>query len=291
VPARLQILASAFLFSTAGAAIKACSLSGVQIAGVRSGIAALALLAMMKQARGRWSTQATLVGCAYAATMILFVTANKMTTAANAIFLQATAPLYLLLLAPLWLGEAVRRRDVFYLGAMAAGMTMFFLGAERSGTAPAPQTGNALAAMSALTWAIAVTGFRRIARDSPGTDVMFRSVVAGNAIAFAVCVPAAWPLAGASAVDWLILVYLGVFQVGLGYVFLTHGVRRIGALEASLLLLLENALNPVWVWLLHGETPGTWSTCGGALIIAATAIRAWRDAPPRRPATLPVAPA
>jgi drug/metabolite transporter (DMT)-like permease len=287
VPARLQILASAFLFSTAGAAIKACSLSAVQIAGVRSGIAALALLAMMKEARGRWSIQATLVGCAYAATMILFVTANKMTTAANAIFLQATAPLYLLLFAPLWLGEAVRRRDVYYLAAMAAGMTMFFLGAERSVT-PAPQTGNALAALSAFTWAIAVMGFRRIARDSPGTDVMFRSVVAGNAIAFALCVPAAWPLGGASAVDWLILLYLGIFQIGLGYVFLTHGVRRIGALEASLLLLLENALNPVWVWLLHGETPGAWSLGGGGLIIAATAVKAWRDAAPRR---MPVAPA
>ena len=111
--ARLQLVFAALLFSTGGAAIKASTLSGWQVASFRSGVAALTLLLLVPAARRGWGWRPALVGVAYAATLILFVTANKLTTSANTIFLQATSPVYLLLLGPLFLKEPVRRSDLW----------------------------------------------------------------------------------------------------------------------------------------------------------------------------------
>ena len=87
----------------------------------------------------------------------------------------------------------------------------------------------------------------------------------------------------ASTGEWITLVYLGVCQIGLAYVCLTAGIRHLQALEVSLLLLIEPVLNPVWTWILRGESPGTWTIVGGGLILTATALRSLHDAriPPR----------
>ena len=108
--ARLELLATAILFSTGGAAIKATTLTGPQVACLRSGVAFLSVLLLLRAARTRWSRAAILVGAGYAATMILFVFSTKMTTAANAIFLQSTAPIYLILIGPWLLNEKNRPR-------------------------------------------------------------------------------------------------------------------------------------------------------------------------------------
>jgi drug/metabolite transporter (DMT)-like permease len=104
------------------------------------------------------------------------------------------------------------------------------------------------------------------------------ALILGNLVAFAVALPGALPVTGTAPVDWAILVYLGVFQVGVSYLFLSAGIRHIGALEVSLLLLLEPALNPLWAWLVHGEAPGVWPLAGGALILVATTLKAALDA-------------
>jgi drug/metabolite transporter (DMT)-like permease len=106
-------------------------------------------------------------------------------------------------------------------------------------------------------------------------------VVSGNLAAAAMCLPFGWPIIGAVAFDWATLVWLGVFQIGLAYWCLSNGVRHVTALEASLLLLAEPVLNPVWAWLAQGERPGRWALAGGALIVAATTVRAVRA--PSRP--------
>jgi drug/metabolite transporter (DMT)-like permease len=271
---RVRVLATALLFSTSGAAIKACSLTNWQVAGFRSAIAALAVLLMIPSARRRWSWPMMGVGATYAATMILFVSANKLTTAANTIFLQATAPFYILLLSPWLLGESIRRRDLIFMLAPIAGLSMVFLGANvRLTTAPDPFRGNIFAALSGLCWALTLMGLRWLGRRE-GRDAgsSVTAVVIGNVIAFLVCLPWAVPLAGRPT-DWLILAYLGVFQVGLAYVSLTGAMRHVPALEASLLLLLEPVLNPIWAWLVHGEQPGAWSLGGGAIILATTTIK------------------
>ena len=275
--ARTQLLMAAVLFSTGGAAIKATSLAGWQVACLRSGIAAVALLLLAPGARRGWTWRTTLVGVSYAATIILFVLANKLTTSANTIFLQATAPLYILILGPVLLREKVHRRDLGFILAMATGLLLFFVGNEAPGaTAPDPVRGNVFAALSGLCWAFTVCGLRWLGSDERnGTGIA--AAVAGNVIAALVALPFAFPVANATVTDWAVIGYLGVFQIALAYVFVTAAMRRVTALEASVLLLVEPALNPVWAWLVHGERPRNWALVGAAIIFGATMYRTWRE--------------
>ena len=291
IRSRLAILAAAALFSTGGAAIKAASLTSWQVACFRSGIAALAVLVFLPAARRGIRPRTLAVGVAYAATLILFVRANKLTTSANSIFLQSTAPLYVLLLAPLILREKFRARDLGFVAAIGAGLLMFFVGSEQPwATAPDPFQGNVVAVLSGLTWAATVMGLRGMARGEGATgSAAITAVLTGNTIAFLACLPWALPIPQPAFRDVLVLVYLGVFQIGLAYVFLARGMRHVGALDASLLLLVEPVLNPIWAWLVQGERPGAWALGGGALIIGATALRSWIDyraAPPRQDAVM-----
>jgi len=271
---RLQLLAAALLFSTGGAAIKATTLTPWQVAGFRSGIAALALWLWLPQARRLPNPRLLGVSLAYAATVILFVLANKLTTSANAIFLQDTAPLYLLLIGPWWLREPVRRRDLWLMALMISGMSLFFLAEQQPlRTAPDPARGNVVAVASGLTWALTIGGLRWL-ETRAGQGSGLATVAAGNLLAFLICMPLALPAAGVTAQDWLCLAYLGVFQIGLAYVLLTRGMRRVRALEASLLLLAEPALNPIWTWFIHGEQPVKLAWVGGAMILTGTTLKA-----------------
>ena len=277
---RLQVLGAALLFSTGGAAIKATELNAWQVAGFRSAVAGVAIFLLVPAARRGWTWHVVPVGIAYAATLTLFVTANKLTTSANAIFLQSTAPLHMLLFGPLLLKEHVRRRDLAFMAPVALGLLLFFVGVETpsSQTATNPALGNVLATASGVTWALTLVGLRWMGNRAGGEGSALPTVVAGNVIAFLVCAPAAFPVAAGGADDWLAVAYLGVFQIGAAYLLLTAGIRHVPALEASVLLLLEPALNPVWSWLVHGETPGPWSIAGGALILGATVLRTAVDA-------------
>jgi drug/metabolite transporter (DMT)-like permease len=282
--ARLQALAAAVLFSTGGAGIKVESFSAAQVSMVRSGIAAVALLLWLG-GRVRWTPGAVGAGVIYAATMSLFVGATKLTTAANAIFLQSTAPLYLLVLAPLVLHERVRRRDALFLLAVGAGMALCFLGrSTATATASNPALGNWLGAASGLAWALTLLLLRKIGRGDADGNATVAAVIAGNGIACVAAVPFALPLPVAAAGEWATLAYLGVFQIGLAYVCLSGAIRRLPALEISLLLLLEPVLNPVWTWIVRGESPGGWTMLGGAVIVGATAVKVVFDA--RRPEPL-----
>jgi drug/metabolite transporter (DMT)-like permease len=276
--ARLEVLAAAVLFSTGGAAIKACSLTSWQVSGCRSAIAFLAVLAMLPRSRARWTGGSLAVGLAYAATMVLFVVANKLTTAANTIFLQYTSPLYLVLAGPLLLDEPVRPRDLFYLVVLGGSLGLFFIDAPVSSqSAPQPLLGNGLALLSGVFWAATALGLRWMARPGNGGAPVETAVACGNLVAFLACLPGLLPL-HASGTDVAIVLYLGAFQIAAAYFFLTRGLRSVPVLEASLLLLLEPVLNPVWAWLVHGERPGPWSLTGGAVILVATAVKSWDDA-------------
>jgi drug/metabolite transporter (DMT)-like permease len=279
--ARLAVVAAAVLFSTGGAAIKATTLTSWQVAGFRSGIAAAAVLLLVPASRRGWSWRTPVVGIAYAATLLLFVLANKLTTSANAIFLQSTAPLYLLLLGPLLLQEPIRRRDLGFMLAIGAGLACFFVGTEPPvRTAPDPVKGNLLALASSVTWAFTLLGLRWLGRaggEDDGGSGSIAAVVAGNVIAFGVALPFALPVLQATPADWFTLAYLGVIQIGLAYVLLTRGMSRVPAFEASILLLCEPVLNPVWSWLVHGEQPGAWALLGGAAILGATLSKTWLD--------------
>ena len=281
--AEIQLVLAALLFSTGGAAIKACALSGWQVASFRSGMAAMVILLFVPAARRGWSRRTVLVGLAYATTVILFALANKLTTAANSIFLQSAAPLYILLLGPWLLREPIQRRDIPIMGLATVGLTMFFVGTQSpQATAPDPLRGNILAALAGVSWALTIVGLRWLARgENPKSEIRnpqspkstVAAVVMGNLIACGVALPWALPVASSTPTDWAIITLLGVFQIGLAYVLLTKGIGRITALEASLLLLIEPVLNPIWALLVHGEEPGAWALVGGLLILGATALK------------------
>lgn len=275
---RLKLVAAALLFSTGGAAIKATTLTGWQVACFRSGVAALAVFLLAREARRGWSWRAALVGVAYAATLILFVTANKLTTSANTIFLQATAPLYMVVLSPWLLGERVRRKDLIVMAAVAVGLVLVLTGHDAPVvTAPNPGRGNLLAAGSGLTWALTVCGLRWVGADKAGGSAV-PAVVAGNLIAFGAALPFALPLIAPQPVDWIAVTYLGVFQIGVAYLLVSSALRRVTAIEASILLLVEPALNPFFAWLVHGEKPSAFAVAGGLIILGATTMRTWLDA-------------
>jgi drug/metabolite transporter (DMT)-like permease len=270
---RLLVLLAALLFSTGGAAIKAIDMPAWQIAGFRSGVAFLSILVLLPDSRRGWTWRSGLVGVSYAGTLVCYALANRLTTAANTIFLQSTAPLYVLFLAPWLLRERLRRADLVFMLAMIAGLLPFFLSPQSAlETAPNPGAGDLLGAAAGILWAMTVVGLRWLSRSGEGSSAG-SAVAIGNLLAFLVCLPLAMPVASAEIGDWVLVVLLGAVQIGVAYVFLTRGLRRIQALEASLLLLLELVLNPLWAWWLHGERPGSWPLAGGALILLATAAK------------------
>lgn len=279
---RMQVLLTAVLFSTGGAVIKATTFTGWQVAGLRCGIAAIAIWILMPDSRRGWSKKTLLIGMAYAGALICYALANKLTTAANAIFLCSTSPLYVLLMGPLILKEPIQRRDLMLVLLFGLGLGLVFLDSEATYvTAPDPIKGNLLAILAGFFFALIVIGLRWLGRSEDRSQGSASgAMLAGNLIGFVVCLPAVLPLADPQPLDWALVIYLGVVQIGFAYLLFAAALRRLPALEASLLILLEPVLNPIWAWWLHGERPGPLAIAGAGLIILATAVltvvSAWR---------------
>ena len=260
---RLAILAAAFLWSTAGAAIKVSQLDGWQLASGRSLVAAAVLALLLPASRRRPSRRGWLVATAYASTVVSFVLANKLTTAANAIFLQDTAPLYVLALSPMLLGERPTRGELAAVPIFILGLALFFLDRLE----PGQVLGNVIALGSGVSFALCILGLR--ASQGEGQAVLLW----GNLIAGLVSLAPALAGAPPGPADIAIVLFLGTFQLGLSYALFQYGLRATPAVEASLLVLLEPVLNPIWTFLVAGERPGPWALTGGAIILAATAWR------------------
>ncbi len=248
--------------------------------GFRSGIAAIAVLFLVPAAR-RIESKATLgkasmVGVAYGATLILFVLSTRFTTAANAIYLQAVAPIYILLLGHWLLHERIVGRDLGFVAGDGAGDGLLLRRGARWPPPPLPHPalGNILGAVSGITFAFLIVGLRSIGK---GGGVGAMAVVIGNIFAFLAALPMALPLGSHPFTDWIVLLYLGVFQIALSYSLLAGAITHVPAFEASLLLLLEPVLNPVWAWLMLGERPSGAGGVGAALILGAMLVRSWWD--------------
>ena len=272
-----MLLGAAALFSTGGAAIKAASFNSWQVAGFRSGVAAIAILLLIPEARRNWRWRYVSVAVSYALTLLFFVMSTKLTTAANAIFLQSAAPLFVLIIGPLVLKEPIRRSDLLLMAGVACGMALFFAGHEPAATtAPDPARGNVYGALSAVTWAITLAGLRWAERGhASGASAGMITVLMGNLLACIATLPMALPVAVPRWQDAAVIVWLGVFQIALAYFCLTRGIRHVPAFEATTLLLLEPTLNPVWTWLVHGEHPAALSLAGGAVILSSTLANSW----------------
>ena len=263
--AALAILGAALLWSTGGLFIKLTPLGPLGVACGRSAVtAAFYLLVMRPRMReARWST-----ALCYAGMILTFVSATKLTTAANAIFLQYTGPAYVLLLAPWLLRERFRRLDGLCVVASLIGMSLFFVGKLE----PGQLLGNVLGAVSGVFFALTILFLRRDSVTGAGDPLP--SMTLGNLVGVGLALPFCFrdfgqllPL-GVGA-----LLYLGLVQMGLAYLLFGRGLKKVSAAEASLLSMLEPTFNPVWVFLGTGERPGPLAILGGAIVIAAVALR------------------
>ena len=261
------ILGAAALWSTGGLGIKSLDLFPLTTAGWRSVFALAALLAVggWRALTGAALKRRAVLGTAasYALTLVLFVSATRLTTAANAILLQYTSPLWVIALSHVFPHERPRARDYAVASGCLAGLALFFM--DRVSTEGL--WGMLLAIASGLTMACLIVGLRheglRGAQSSSTAAVLL-----GNGLCILMCSP--WMASGfaeVSAANWTVIGSLGVFQLGLPYILFSRGLRQVTALQATLLGLIEPLLNPFWVWLGTGERPGPWANVGGGIII------------------------
>lgn len=257
------LLASAFLWSTGGVLIKWVEWHPIAITGARSAIAAAVLWAILRRPRFDWSLPQIGGAVAYAATVLLYVSAVKLTTAASAILLQYTAPVYVALFGAWFLKERTTWIDWLAVLLSLAGMVLFF----RESLSGQALWGDVLAVISGITLAWMVLFLRKQKAGRP-----MESVLLGNILAALASIPFLWGPAP-SLQGWAGIVLLGVFQLGLSYALYTSAIRHVTAVEGVLFSMIEPILNPVWVLLLIGEVPGPWVLVGGALVVTAITAR------------------
>lgn len=276
----LFVFAAAFLWSTGGLFIKWTTLTGLELSFWRS-FFAIFTVALFTRREGFGLNRLTAVASVlYAVLLILFVLATKTTTAANAIFLQYTAPVYLLILEPIIYKEKFRSRDLITVLVCVGGMALFFVGQLR----PQDVTGNILALASGFCFALYFLSLRHPrAREVNRAS----SVIYGNTLAVLMTAP--WGLAAISSLrahNLTGVAYLGIIQLGVSYTLFTvgmaHGVR---SLDAGIICYIEPVLNPVWVFLVLGERPSSWALLGGAIIIVAVISHMLLDARGKRRAS------
>ncbi len=261
---RLSVAAAALLWSSGGLAIKLVSLPAVGVVFWRSLLAALFLILVFRPSLDRWRRASWTTGLVYAAMILSFVSATKMTTAANAIFLQYTAPLYVLLLAPVLLKEPFRKADAVTLAVALAGMSLFFVGKLEAGTLE----GNLVGVASGVFFG----GVILLLRRDTSRDAM-ASVLLGNLLAAALAFPFARERLALDAKGILLVLFLGVVQMGISYILFVRGISAVPAAEASLIGMLEPVLNPIWVFIGIGERPTPWAALGGAIVLLSVAGR------------------
>jgi drug/metabolite transporter (DMT)-like permease len=262
--APVLLLLTALLWSLGGVLIKSVEWNPLAIAGMRSAIAVPVILACTPRLRMTFSAVQIGGAIAYSATVILFVLATRLTTAANAIFLQYTAPIYVAVLGHWYLGERALRMDWAIIGAALAGIGLFFI----DQLTLTGMWGNIIALASGLAFAVMVILLRKEKSGSP-----VASVLLGNILTALITSPFMFR-SSPSIQSWKVLALLGTVQLGLSYVLYTIAIRRVTALEATLIPLLEPILNPLWVMLAIGERPGPWAMFGGAVVLGAVIVRA-----------------
>lgn len=260
----LFLLMAAVLWSTGGFFIKWVAWNPVAISGFRSAIAAVVIaVAFRHNLKISFSAVQCAGALAYALTVTFFVVANKLTTAANAILLQYTAPVHVALLSAWLLKERTTRRDWLTIAAVLAGMVLFFF----EQMSPGGLAGNLCALFTGFTFALFIVLLRKQRDASPAASVFL-----GNVITAVIGLPfMAAPLPDAAG--WLGLLFLGIFQLGTAYVLYTLAIAHVTAMEAVLITLIEPLLNPLWVFLLMGEVPAWTSLAGGLVILAAVTLR------------------
>lgn len=262
--ATIFIILAALLWSTAGVFVKALDWQPMSILAGRGIFTSIVFLLYMRRIPTKITRWMLLGAGGSIATQFLFITSTKLTTAANAIFLQYTAPIYVVLLAYWFLHEKPSRTDWVAMGIIFLGLILFF-GDQLSHEG---FYGNILAIISGITGAVMTISFRAQKDATPEDSVLIASLVVAI-FGFPSILKETQTFT-----NWATVAYLGIFQIGVAFIFFIKGIKHIPALEANLIGTLEPILSPVWVFLFVGERMGSFALFGGLVVLAGVVVSA-----------------
>jgi drug/metabolite transporter, DME family len=281
--ASFAILAAALLWSTGGLFIKEVTLDAWGVSFWRSSFAAITISIIYFFRRKSWNGRQTAFrewfspfvlasALCYALLLVLFVMATKLTTSANAIFLQYTAPIYVLFIEPMLLRTKMKRGDLATVAISTAAMALFFIGKFE----PRGFWGN----IAALASGVAFAAYALILKHERATEQSrWQIVIVGHimiASAMAIIALTGNTNVAVSSGDFTRLLYLGIIQIGIAYAFFTYGISHVRAIDATLIAMVEPVLNPIWVFLGIGEQPSSYALAGGIIILSISVFRTVR---------------
>jgi drug/metabolite transporter (DMT)-like permease len=255
-------LFAAILWSFGGLLIKLVDLNPIAIAGIRSLIASFVIFVFLKKSALKLTWNKALGAVSYTSLVILFVSATKATTSANAILLQYTSPIYIAIFGGWLLNEKAKLREWITILFVIGGMVLFFMDDMAGGS----MKGNVLAILSGVALGFNTMFMRREKDADPLENVFW-----GSILTILVSIPFMFDKAP-SPKGWIGLILLGVFQIGVSYILYAKAIKNITALESTFISLVEPLLNPVWVFLTIGELPGMWSVMGGIIVLVSVTV-------------------
>jgi drug/metabolite transporter (DMT)-like permease len=247
------------LWSSGGILIKLVNVGPLAVSGLRSLIAAAIIFIYLKKPKFTWSLYQILGAIAYASMAITFVSATRLTTSANAVLLQYTAPIYVAILGGLILKEKVALKDWITIAVTLIGVVLFFVDSFSLGG----MMGNILAIISGFCFAFFIVCSRQQKEGSP-----METILLGNVVTAVACIPFVIN-ASYDMTSILGIVSLGIMQFGIPYVLYGIAIKHIRALDAVMIAVIEPILNPIWVLIFLGEIPGAWAILGGIIVLAA----------------------
>lgn len=253
------MIITSLLWSSGGILIKLVNVGPIAVSGLRSLIAAAIIFAYLKKPKFTWSLYQVLGAVSYASMAITFVAATRLTTSANAVLLQYTAPIYVAILGSFILKEKTKLKDWITIAITLTGIVLFFIDSFSLGGT----LGNILALLSGFCFALFIVCSRQQKEGSP-----METILLGNIVTAIICMPFAFS-AEFDAASVIGIVSLGIIQFGIPYVLYGIAIKHVKALDAVMIAVIEPILNPVWVLIFLGEKPGIWSLVGGIIVLAA----------------------
>lgn len=260
----LAVFLTAILWSSGGLFIKLISLNSMQLSFFRCAIAAAVFAVLFRSRVLKFNRLSLFNSLAYSAVLILFVIATKTTTAANAIFLQSTAPIYVLIFEPILTKTKWERINIITIVVCFLGMILFFMG----DLTPGDIEGNFAALLAGVAFATFFLGMKKNDPQYGESSIFY-----GNILVALFCVPFITDMQGISLQDFAMVSFLGVFQIAFAYALFSYGLKRIIAVEASIISMFEPVLNPIWVFIGYGEVPSFYAIIGGIIIVTAISAR------------------
>ena len=260
----LMLIAAGVMWSLGGLLIKSINWPPLAISGLRSIIAAVIIYIFGNIDNFNFKKIEILSACFYVIVVTLFVLANKYTTAGNAILLQYTAPIYVAMFGYLFLKEKAYLIDWFTICLLFVGLSFFFFDELSTDGF----LGNIFAILSGVSFAALTILLRKQKTGNP-----IRSIFLGNIFAFILGLPQIYSSTTPEIFPWVLIILLGVFQLGFSYIIFTNAIKHVSALDAIIYPVIEPILNPILVFLFIGEKLGSWSLVGGGLVVGSVLFR------------------